>query len=156
MKNDNLIYHVAWKFHATTGIDIEELKAEASLAYAEALNDYKDNKGALFTTFAYVYMKNQLSRFIYLEKRNQEMLHFEDGTIMNMALNESSEKLDEILGSISDKAAEICRYVIQKHPAFFNDQSPKMARGELVRELRLQGWSWGNIWRSFSEIKAVL
>ena len=41
----NLIRKISWSFHYTTGVDYDELYAEASLAYCEAMNDWSPERG---------------------------------------------------------------------------------------------------------------
>lgn len=60
----NLIRKISWSFHYTTGVDYNELYAEASLAYCEAMNDWSPERGTKFTTYAYTRMKYALSGYV--------------------------------------------------------------------------------------------
>jgi len=68
MKNEkiefNLIRKIAWSFHHTTGHDYDELYAEASLAYCEAMDDWCPDRGTKFTTYAYTRMRYALSGYV--------------------------------------------------------------------------------------------
>lgn len=59
----NLIYNRAWSFHRTTGIELEELIAEATLAYLIAKQNYDKNKGASFITYAYKCINSALIEY---------------------------------------------------------------------------------------------
>jgi hypothetical protein len=143
----NLIRRISWSFHYTTGKDYEELFSEASAAYCEALNDFDDSKGVKFTTYATTRMKNALSTYI---KKMQVCLYEE---LPEPAYKQTA--FFELYDQFSTDAKEVIDRVL-RYPHDYLEQPPKMARGQLVRELRQEGYTQTRAWNILREIKEIV
>ncbi len=71
IENMEMIHRLAWSFHFTTGLDLDDLVGEASLAYCEALNTFDSTKDVKMTTYAYKRIQNRLIDFSRKEKQVQ-------------------------------------------------------------------------------------
>lgn len=74
----NLINERAWSFHNTTGIDFDELQAQATLAYLEAISAFDNNKRVKLTTFAYEVITNNLISFCKMYKQSDLKIDYND------------------------------------------------------------------------------
>lgn len=168
-ENINLIRQIAWSFHKTTGLDVEELISEGILAYYTCLSEFDESKGVKLTTFAYKVIQSALLNYCSREKKH----HYIDLEGIDIAGNERSDfcldtlfpegsprKLIDIVLEIANDYQIIRRVDNNKSVAIgqkINFQMPpKKIRGQIIRVLREQGWAWGEIWDSIRSIKNVL
>lgn len=146
----NMVRAIAWSFHKTTGIDYEELFAEASLAYCEASNHFDTaKKGTKFSTYAYLCMKTALVDFCRKEKefRSTGVSIIHDA--VELPVYEFFENYDPEVRSVLD-------IVMEASDDFLNSTMPKMIRGYVRNELREKGWSWSRIWDAIRKTKTDL
>ena len=68
-ENFNIIHYVAKGF-SNTGIQHDELVGIGSVGYTKALNTYSEKKGAKFSTYAVVCVRNEILRFLRREKKH--------------------------------------------------------------------------------------
>jgi len=154
MENINLAYAVAQSFYCTTGIDIEELLSEATVAYLEALTVFNPKKGKL-STLVYHCVQNRLCDFCkeqnVLETRmannkpipqthSQRRASIFDSAIFHEMMN-SSPSTKKIFNLIMENPHQYMKWG---------------GRGEVKKQLRKLGWTWESIWTGFREIKRVL
>lgn len=146
-----LAYKIAWSFHKTTGVSVEELISEATLALLEAQITYDPDK-AMESTYYYHCIKNALCAFVQQESRLVlPGFSIPDGVTFQ-------PEMDSIKDIVAQWKPD-CRLVVElilKTPKRYCELKPKMARGRIVRLLRRQGWSWPRIWATFKEVKLAL
>lgn len=148
-----IIYKLAWSFHNTTGIDLEDLIGEASVAYVEALHEW-DEKTCLSTSFAYTIIRNRLTN--YIQKQNPPTKSLDDMVIEPYESDEDEEfSYDDLTKNWTQDCKEIIE-IIRYTPLKFYNMPPKKARGRLVKILRNKGWAWPRVWSSIREIKINL
>jgi RNA polymerase sigma factor (sigma-70 family) len=167
VENINLIRKIAWSFHTTTGIDIEELTSEAILAYYSAIPKYNPEKNTKLITYAYYAIRSALVDFCkneYLNKHNDlegldiayEKSDFDIPTLFPEGVSKS------LVDAVIDMANS---YGVLKRnngksvvtDCLINFQlPPKKIRGQIINELRSRGWSWSEIWRGIREVKLIL
>ena len=149
--NHNLIRSIAWSFHRTTGIELEELISEATIAYLEALKTYRKSKKTKLSTWAYLIMRNHLIAFYKksLQPREWELLPETPPDPFH------SYSVKEQLEQMGGCAKQICEMIF-KAPEEFLCHPPKMARGKIRQKLRKQGWSYPNIWAGIREVKEMI
>jgi DNA-directed RNA polymerase specialized sigma24 family protein len=149
-------------FHQTTGIEFRELNAEANLAYCEAIISYNPNKGSKLSTWVYICVKNALLRFIAEEKKQQVTTSIEfylteedndSGYIPDALLTTDPEPWQTMEQEFRGLARKVVDVVLDTDNF---EGSSKAMRGQVVEELRLQGWSWPTIWNGVREVKMVL
>lgn len=151
MENLNLINKMAWSFHYTTGIDFEELKSEATLAYLEAKEKYQDAKNTKDTTFAWTYMRNRLINFC----RNEQKVQYVGDYTTFINLKSSEITSFELLDSLPTSCKQIADMVLTSKIDYVG-MPAKQARGLIVEQLREIGWSWPKIWKSMEQMKNAI
>ncbi len=156
----NVACKIAWSFHNTTRVDIEELISEAKLSALEGLLSYDNQKASHISTYIYVRITNRLIAFINIEKRYYKP----DPDIFDFNQMECFPCIDNSIGLSEDdlitkhlngdgqKVAEI----IQNNKEKLAGLPPKMMRGVIVKLLREDQWSWPRIWRNIREMKQTL
>jgi len=164
---ENMINKLAASFNATTGIEFKELQAEANLAYCEALLSFKEGKGAKLSTWVYICVKNALANFCSKEQKHGRAysinLFLDDymddpDCDMNRNIPEAflvtdpepweimQQQFRGIARKVVDVVLELDHY----------SGSGKDMRGQVVEDLRGEGWSWPTVWNGVREVKAVL
>lgn len=145
----DLIRKISWSFMITTCIDWDELFAEASLAYCEALLKYNHEHKTKITTWAWIYMRNKLSDFVRKELFYKKVLNI-DKIECCVEYEFLKDKLENI--PISKNEKELIKLTFQIEEQLEN-LPPKLARGRLIKTLREYNWSWSKIWNSIRELK---
>lgn len=154
----NLVNYVAWSYHRTTGLELEELIGEAMLAYAETLRSKKyDPERSGWSTWIYTNVKNHLNTYCQHMKKSSHITFLEH--LDTYASNQADPEITTVFKNMIEKKTsedvqKICRMIFEK-PTEFTD-TPKFVRGKLYRRLRALGWSWSRIWNSLREIKNIL
>jgi len=159
-KDIKLILKIAWSFHKTTGIDVNELLNEACLGYMESLKTHDPAKGKR-STWAVAIMKNRLVTYLSTTQRyNKRFPSLEadqlEGIKGNQPPADESLIFKEALQKMTPDSQNICKLIFTSPIDFLEVGPPKLIRGELYRLLRKQGWSWPKIWFCFNEIKQIL
>jgi hypothetical protein len=152
---DNLAKSLSWTYAQRTGIEYEELYAEAALSFLSAQGRYDPERSAL-TTFAYVAISNHLkgfrpSRWVSLEPEEMEQL-----PDTHVQIGQRAEFLSA-LADLSKEAQHVCLLALSI-PSEVWELVPKssQAQGLLITLLREQGWRHRKIKKSFGEIRTVL
>lgn len=157
MQDMKLIQKIAWSFHKTTGLPVDDLIGEASLAYTMNIPDYNPEQAKL-STFMYTRIRCHLIDYCKDQQRHQHdpllddlgdnrveidstSASQEDRTLFKSALKESSDEVKYLA------------WMIFQSPAEFLGCG---GRGRVKDRLRNEGWTWSQIWRSFAEIKDLL
>ncbi len=162
-KNLDLIRKSVWgyiKKNPDLGFsDFDDLFAEACLACVEAQAKYDPERGKE-STFIYHVVNNRLSTITQRKSRATYILGWfeEEGDREDPVPNPErqmiiAEEWQELYNSLSPKAKKICELVLNDPCIDEVMESPKLYRGELVRQLKENQWSWGSIWGSFKELK---
>lgn len=68
-ENFNIIHYVAKSF-SNTGLEHDELVSIGSVGFVKALNTYSEKKGAKFSTYAIICVKNEILHFLRREKKH--------------------------------------------------------------------------------------
>lgn len=149
---ENIAYKLAWSFNATTRLEIEELISEAKLAAMEGLLAYDIKKKSRLSTYIYVRITNHLILFVKYQKR-YFCLDPEIYDLNNIQTNPIA------FFEIKDALTPDCKFItelILTNTEKFKGLVPKAARGEVVKLLRQQGWSWPRIWENMRKMKTAL
>lgn len=149
IKDINLIRKAAWSFHATTGLEFNELLGEATIAYYEAKATHNPKKSKL-TTWAYRHIQNHLKNF-----SKRQIMYVQDAYIPERSVHQPPTPFFEIAELFSDSGLAIVNRVLD-NPHNYLSMSAKSARGTIVKELRQEGWSWSQIWNAMGDVKNVL
>jgi RNA polymerase sigma factor (sigma-70 family) len=151
-----MLHKLAWSFHNTTGVDVDELFSEANIAFLKAYRTWKPEKGKLGLR-VWVMTQNHLRS--YLKKHGTKPLPVYEFVEEEMEdpqnEMESREGFSDILSRLSSEAQDLVQ-VILSSPEEFMRESARATRGSLTRFLRTEGWPVERIARCFREVKAVL
>jgi DNA-directed RNA polymerase specialized sigma subunit len=138
MKELNLIRKIAWSFHYTTQIDIDELFSEACLAYCEILHKYDSNRGKI-TTYLWRSIHNHMKTYLTKYHNHQpRWVSFED-IKFDQAVSDTL-----IFDSLSPEAQQIAE-IILSHPKPYICKEPKEAKERIQYILIKQGWKENKI-----------
>lgn len=158
MKDLNLIRKIAHSFHATTGVNYDDLFSEATIAYYNALRSFHKGTTASFSTYAWKAMKNALISFAKKEmkfhKKYISLDHEKIQVIENFAQPEY-RTYDDWYESLPIDCKNMVKLIFDNEEMI--DNLPKMNRtGKVVSLLREQGWTYKRIWKAVREIKVEL
>ena len=149
MENINLIHKIAWSFHKSTGMDVDDLIQEASLIYLEAIKTYDPSKGKL-STYIWKVTKNHLQSFVtYQNKWNDKTISIEEVDIDKPVSRYS------LFDSLTREAKDIVDVVLSA-PAEFDSLIPAKARKRVINKLRGKHWNMVKIAQGMDELKSVL
>lgn len=79
-ENFNIIHYVAKSF-SNTGLGHDELVSIGSVGFVKALNTYTKKKGAKFSTYAVVCVRNEILHFLRKEKKHVDNTVLSGNTI---------------------------------------------------------------------------
>ena len=149
----NLILKLAWSFVHTTGLDFEDLKSEATLAYLKALKTFNPEKGTLITTWVYSNIKSALIRYSKSEN------NFKHGPLPDYLLDDSFNrkiKFQNVIEAASPDVHSIYE-IILKRPNYFLQFNSRKAR-RVIRDILRENkkWSMPRIWKAIREMKMCL
>lgn len=145
-ENINLIRKIAWSFHHTTNIELEELFAEASLAYCEALKNYNPKRGNI-TTYLWIRITDRLKNYLKEHKQYYNVFaSFEDVTTDKPIYSEF------IFESLSREAQQIAD-IILKYPNKYISMPSHLAKREVRKTMKNKGWPWKRIISGIQELQ---
>jgi len=143
-----LLLQLAASFHASTGLEKEELFQEAYLAYEYALKTYDPNKGTKLSSFIWTHVANQLKT--YYTKYNK--IHHPLVSIDSLySLSTSPEILFE---GLTNDAREIADLVLTTTKVFIK-LSRADAKQRVYNIMRNRGWTYGRIHYALLNLKAA-
>lgn len=157
MEDMGLIRKIAWSFHRTTGLPVDELIGEASLAYAEVLSKYDPARGKI-STYMYPRIRSWLIDYCAAQKNHSHDplpdcldtgLSVPD---TNTAGPENRIAFKQTLQGSSEEVKYLAWMIFQSPGGFVGHA----CRGRVKDKLRENGWTWSMIWRTFSEVKELL
>ena len=157
MTDMKLIQKIAWSFHRTTGLPFDDLVGEASLAYAENLHKYNPDIAKL-STFMYTRIQHKLIDYCAKQRHHQHdsvLDDLENDQAIADTTTASQENRTLFKSALKDRSEEM------KYLAWMIFQSPGEflgygGKGRVKDKLRECGWTWGQIWSAFGEVKNLL
>lgn len=151
VKHLNLIRKIAWSFHRTTGLEWDELFAEASYAYCCAIRAYDEDKGNLIKWLSGFLNKHLIS---FVEKEMRDKFLSLDESWIDRPYNPTP--FFEIFDAMTKDVQEIATMVLLD-PYVYLEVSPKIARGIICRNLvREKQWTWTRAWAGMRNIKIAI
>jgi DNA-directed RNA polymerase specialized sigma24 family protein len=153
-KYHKMLCKLAWSFHYSTNIDVEELLDEVQLAFFLGLEKYEADKSTL-STFLHTFVTNHLIDFTKKYHRitpNSNLIESE--TFAESMYYDPFSFIDN-MNSLSEEAQYVCRTILTS-PEKFIESSSRLARKHVIDRLRAEKWSWPKIWRTIKEIKTAL
>ena len=152
----NLVRHIAWSFHKTTGIDWEELFGEASLAYCEALQSYQPKKSEE-STWIFNCVENKLINFCKVEWRNKNpegIGRWIETTIPTPNYEFFEDRFGGL--NLSEDVKWIIRMILRNPQRYYNVNAFR-ALGIITRDLRdKKKWQYKRIWAGMTNLRLEL
>lgn len=138
--NVNLIRKIAWSFHKTTGIEWEELFAEALFKYILLLKENEleedESKGKI-STYIWTSISNSLKTYIeQYGKINQPLEHLEDFD----AINWNSTNHPPFWECLNSEAQSVANLIL-KYSEHFVCLTPEQVKQRVMNILSKRGWS---------------
>ena len=147
MKDLNLIRKIAWSFHTTTGLNIDDLIQEASLAYLDGLSRYDPSKG-IISTYIWTHMRNQLTTYVKKEMAYNHPLC----DITELKINSLPKTENELFWeNLTNEAREIADIVLQSPKPYV--KSRVVANERIKHILQSRGWDMKKIKIGLSNLK---
>jgi DNA-directed RNA polymerase specialized sigma24 family protein len=148
MQDINLIRKLAWSFHKSTGLDLDDLIQEATVAYFDRLKYYDESKGKL-STFMWIHIRNQLSTYVKREKEFQHPLVADVTELKgNLIPNVSQAPYWE---GLTNDAQIVARIVLDSSRPYC--KSRVTAKKRIHNILRNRGWDVEKITLALSDLK---
>jgi len=154
-----IIQKISWSFHNTTGIAFDDLLGEATEAFYTTIRTYKPTKGTKETTWAWWGMRSHLLNYCQRTQRTKmvplQPVYLEDDDINPHEPSINPMPLFEFMDEFSERKKTILNKVLES-PWAYLDKPAKMARGQITKELKEDGWKWQEIWDEMREIKQLM
>ena len=138
MNNLNLVRKIAYSFHSTTGIEMEELFSEACLAYSIAIKKHNPLI-CKESTFVYTCINNHLKNYIENIKKKMIPTLFIDDLKYDSAIN-----LDILFEKLSREAQQIAHYILMT-PFVYASMDSKKAKLKVLKAMAKKGVPLKNI-----------
>ena len=151
-KYEKMIEGKAWEVSKGTGVDVDELKAQAAFIYCKTLENYDPSK-ANFSTIFYLSL-NQLWEYAYYFRDRKR-----DGTLSEIkerrieSFDYDSPKLKDFLNyakkELSDKAYKIISFITGRSWDFVNRNKPNVSM--IMREFGYSRDEAKSLWKECSD-----
>ena len=166
MRDLPMIYKLAWSFHNTTGLPIDDFVGEGSLAYVECRDKYRPSMGVKFSTYAHRAVQNRMIDHAQqnlkhlheqlepnVEEPNRHKHNYDPPNLDHRPGQEERTAFKAALEGGSEELKYMCWVIFQSPAEYLNVRNK---RGLVQQRLRAEGWTWDMIWRAFSEMKELL
>jgi RNA polymerase sigma factor (sigma-70 family) len=146
MNYDLLLRKLAWDFSQKSGLDIDDLFQEASLAYLEAVRTYDPAKSKI-STYVWHCVHNRLTNYLRdYQKYSAESLEV---VTITKTTNETA-----YFENLSDTASKIAKVVLSS-PENFACLTQNEAKKRIRNTLHKEGWSIEKIFAGFKELQMI-
>jgi len=144
----NLLYKIAWSFHATTGLEVDDLFQEAYFAYEYALKTYDPDKGVKFSSFLWTHISNQLKTYYIKQCKITNPLVGLD------SLCDISTNPEIFFEALTDDARMVADLVLATTKRFV-ELSRQEAKQRVFNIMRNRGWTYGRIHYALINLKVA-
>jgi len=135
-----MIRKLAWDFHKSTGVDVDDLFQEAAEGWCKGLKTYTPDKGAI-TTHMWHCMSNQLRNYLKAEREwNAPLCDLEE-------LHKVEYNVDHFMESLPPEVMEVVDIILADPVAF--DILNRLDARVKIREIQ---WRNG---RTLKEVRSV-
>lgn len=154
-----LIHKISWSWHKTTGIELKTLESEANITFVQCQSNYNPKKGK-FSTLLYCSIESSFKNLLTHNQQNRYdgiEVELEERGLSTPASQEKQCILADTINKLSKEAKEIISIVLEA-PADLLAMLPKqmLSKHQLTKYLRLKGWKFPLITKTFIEIKNSL
>ena len=148
MKELNLIRKLAWSFHRSTGLDLDDLLQEASYGYCLALKSYDKSRGA-FTTHLWYVINSHLKNYLRQEHKYSDPLERIDNLTVDSHPYSSAGGFWE---SLSQEAQLVADLVLSS-PKMYVSARKEDCIERIYSVLSSQGWSDKKIFIALDDLQ---
>ena len=146
-KFEKIVYSLAHLFSRSTGQELEELISEGFVAYCEALQSYKSDRGMSKGSWIFQCVQRHLISW----SKKQPLSLGGEIDIEIEAENANPARLEFLTGLkiLSRDAQKACNIIFTAPPTLRKQDAERALRQE-------ENWSWKRIWITGKEIKEYL
>ena len=144
LENMGLVQKIAWSFHLSTGLELDELIAEGYLTYLEMIKQWEPERGK-HTTFMWYCLHSRFQNYLAKELKHRAI------SIDEIDLAREKKPYFE---ELTADGIFICDMIL-KHSQGFISFSKEEIRKRLEFALLNKNWNPNRIQRSFSELETV-
>lgn len=161
MKDLQLIRKIAWSFHKTTNLDIEDLIQEAALEYCEKRGKFTPDRGAKFSTFIWNVI---YARLIDYEKQYRKY-HNPLISTEELIVEEKTIETSMIFEHLTEEGQKVLEIVLASPKKFIGSENQtkkqriehqKYIERRLTHILSRKGWDKKKVKRAIINIKEAL
>lgn len=135
VRNMGLIKKIAWSFHLSTGLELDDLISQACLAYLEGIDEWNP-KRARHTTFMWYVLHSSLKNYIKKQLEYRSFFTHENIELMIETIPYFEE--------LSPDALTIAEIII-KRPRTFASISKENVIKRIHSTLKRRGWNTNKI-----------
>lgn len=146
-----LLQSIAWSFHRTTGIDIDELIGEANIAFVHSFHSYQKNRAEKQSTFIQKTVSNHLTN--YINKQARTCKSMEELTDVNMPRTNGIDHallFRETLAELSNEAQKIVHFICAV------PEPRKVSTGTIKKEMYGYGLTKTAVKKGLSELRTLM
>lgn len=149
IENEGLLRKLSRVFHQSTGIEIDDLFQEASIAYLKAIDKHDPEKGKL-STYAWWCISNHLKNYVKEERSHQFSLSVFDEEIEN----EFSYCPSNYFENLPEDALEVAK-VILRTPKLYVTRTEEDVVARLKNVMEKRGWPRSKTVEAINVLKLV-
>lgn len=139
-------------FYKSTGVDPEELRSEAYVAYYTALRTFKRGRGAYMSTWIWKHIRQRLSTFVEAERRYRKTHPELNGYDRTVGSTASFEFLD----ALTPDAAVIVN-LVKRQPYRYLTGNVAVSKHLIIADLLIQEeWTVDRSWRAIKKVCRTL
>ena len=144
--NLNLVHKLAWKFHISSGVSVEDLISEGyhALCYADSLYDDSRNQ-AKFTTYAYTAIQSRMVNLIKKESR----IGFYEINLLKGSVTLPSQFVDDDYDAEESDIPDPLSMSIESRVSFCQQIESLSSLAQRVCSLVINGVETGNFTRRY-------
>jgi RNA polymerase sigma factor (sigma-70 family) len=150
MENIKLIKKMAWSFHQTTGLELEELFQEAALAYCESLSTYKPERGRI-STYVWTCIQNHLKNYLKKQLRKKSMMI----PFTDISIEDEGESVDKLFEKLTEDTQEIVNEILH-YPSIFKHLKGDKAINNIIHIMMVDyHWPKEKVWFSINQLRYI-
>jgi len=142
LRNMGLVQKIAWSFHLSTGLEVQDLISEGYLTYLEMLKKWDPERGA-HTTFMWFCVRVGLQAYLTQQRKHYAI----DITEIKFPIQKKEYSED-----LTEDANFICNLILKDPQAFITYSKDEIHR-RIKFALLNRGWGLNRINKNLQELK---
>ena len=149
IENEGLLWKLSRAFHNSTGLDVDDLFQEASVAYLKALETYNPDKGKI-TTHTWWVISNYLKNYV---KEEREHI-FPTCEFCDEIESEFTYSTSNYFDNLTDDAYEVAKVVLRS-PTLYATRTKEDVVSRLKNVMEQHGWPRSKTVNAINILKLV-